>query len=321
MTAISLLKKTMISCTVFKSFIMRHFFYLLAIIVVAASTSACNTSSNQKEIIKTDSVITIRNNGVNIAFTDTGKGDTTLLFIHGWVINKEYWAKQVIYFSKKYRVVTMDLPGFGQSGKNRDKWDTDTYSSDVSTVINALNLKKVILIGHSMSGDIALQATVDNPNRIIALVGVDNFKNVGAPQNPDDKKDYAAAIGVMKQNFKKIAFQYFNQSLFSSTTSPTIKKRILNDVAKTDSAIATASLEQQDIGFDEINRLKKTGKKLYLINSDVTPTVTKYMAVQNIPFRVYYTKGTGHYAMIENPDEFNNLLYKVLTDINKGNSN
>jgi pimeloyl-ACP methyl ester carboxylesterase len=40
------------------------------------------------------------------------------------------------------------------------------------------------------------------------------------------------------------------------------------------------------------------------------------MAAQNIPFRVYYTKGTGHYAMIENPNEFNELLDKVIIDIN-----
>jgi len=295
---------------------MKHLFYLLAVTIIASSISACNSPANQKEIVKTDSLTAIHNNGVNIAFTDTGKSDTTLLFIHGWAINKEYWANQVSYFGKQYRVVTIDLPGFGQSGKNRDKWDTDTYSKDISSVIDALNLKNVILVGHSMSGDIALQATVNNPNKIIALVGVDNFKNVGAPQNPDAKKEYAAAINLMKQNFKKIAFQYFNQSLFSNTTSPAIKKRILNDVAHTDSTIAIASMEQQDIGFDEITRLKKTGKKLYLINSDVNPTVTKYMVAQNIPFEVYYTKGTGHYAMIESPDEFNKLLDKVLLDIN-----
>ncbi len=295
---------------------MKYIFNLLTISAIFSLISACNNPGNPKEIVNKDSVISINNNGVNIAFTDTGKSDTTLLFVHGWAINKEYWANQVLYFSKKYRVVTIDLPGFGQSGKNRGKWDTNTYSSDISSVINVFKLKKVILIGHSMSGDIALQATVDNPNRIIALVGIDNFKNVGAPHHPDDKKDYAAAINLMKKKFKKIAFQYFNQSLFSNTTSPAIKKRILNDVAQTDSTIAIASMEQQDIGFDEITRLKKAGKKLYLINSDVTPTITKYMAAQNIPFQVYYTKGTGHYAMIENPNEFNKLLAKVIADIN-----
>jgi pimeloyl-ACP methyl ester carboxylesterase len=209
----------------------------------------------------------------------------------------------------------MDLPGFGQSGKNRDKWDTETYGSDVNAVIKTLGLKNVILVGHSMSGDIALQAAADNPAAILGLVGIDNFKNVGAPQSPNTAKEYAAAIAEMKRNFKKIAFEYFNQSLFSNTTSADIKKRILNDVAQTDSAIAIASMEQQDLSFDEVAKLKQAGKKLYLINSDVTPTVTKYMTAKNIPFQIYYTKGTGHYAMIENPEEFNALLDEVLAEI------
>jgi pimeloyl-ACP methyl ester carboxylesterase len=290
-------------------------FMLLGVILSSCNQSQKKTQAGQPDTLAIDTPVPISNNGVNIAYTDTGRSDTTILFIHGWAINKGYWADQVSYFGKKYRVVTMDLPGFGQSGKNRDKWDTRTYGSDVNAVIKTLGLKNVILVGHSMSGDIALQAAADYPGATLGLVGIDNFKNVGQPQNPNAAKEYAAAIAEMKRNFKKIAFQYFNQSLFSKTTSADIKKRILNDVAQTDSAIAISSMEQQDLSFDEAAKLKQARKKLYLINSDVTPTITKYMAAKNIPFQIYYTKGTGHYAMIENPQEFNSLLDKVIADI------
>jgi pimeloyl-ACP methyl ester carboxylesterase len=303
---------------------MKPLFNLLAVFLLAGAILSCNNNvkhaeTNPGETPSTDTAITIRNNGVNIAYTDTGKNDTTILFVHGWAINKGYWADQVSYFGKKYRVVTIDLPGFGRSGKNRNKWDTKAYGSDIDSVIKALDLKKVILVGHSMSGDIALQAATENPLQVIGLVGIDNFKNAGELQNPNAQKEYAAAIAQMKSNFKKVAFQYMNQALFSKTTTPAIKKRILNDVAQTDSTIAIASMEQQDLNFDEITRLQQYGKKLYLINSDVTPTVTTYMAAKNIPFQVYYTKGTGHYAMIENPKEFNMLLDEVIADIKKGN--
>jgi pimeloyl-ACP methyl ester carboxylesterase len=305
-----------------KSAIMKSLFNLLIISILSVAILSCSqpekkAEAGQSDTIAIDTPVAINNNGVNVAYTDTGRSDTTILFIHGWAINKGYWADQVSYFGKKYRVVTMDLPGFGQSGKNRDKWDTKTYGSDVNTVIKTLGLKNVILIGHSMSGDIALQVAIDNPGAILGLVGIDNFKNVGEPKNPNAAKEYAAAIAEMKRNFKKIAFQYFDQSLFSKTTSADIKKRILNDVAQTDSTIAIASMEQQDPSFDEAAKLKQTGEKLYLINSDVTPTITKYMAAKNIPFQIYYTKGTGHYAMIENPKEFNMLLDEVIADIKK----
>ncbi|MFD0751936.1 alpha/beta fold hydrolase [Mucilaginibacter calamicampi] len=297
---------------------MRSVFQIFTLLLLSGFVlSSCNEPENKQGATQAATPIVVNNSGINIAYTDTGRSDTTLLFIHGWAINKSYWNNQVAYFSKPYRVVTMDLPGFGQSGKNRDKWDTKTYAGDVNKLIGDLGLKKVILVGHSMSGDIALEAAAENPGPIIALVGVDNFKNVGQPQNPNAAKEYAAAVAEMKRNFKKVAFQYMNQSLFSKTTTPDIKNRILNDVAKTDSVIAIASMEQQDPGFDEITALKKAGKKLYLINSDVTPTITKYIAARNIPFQVYYTKGTGHYAMIENPDEFNKLLDEVIEDMKK----
>src|ERR1700709_1870931 len=107
--------------------------------------------------------VKISDQGVNIAYTDNGEGDTTLLFVHGWCINKTYWTEQSAFFSKKYRVVTIDLPGFGQSGKNRNTWDTQMFGRDIDSVISGLNLKNVILIGHSMAGDIIVEAAINSP--------------------------------------------------------------------------------------------------------------------------------------------------------------
>src|SRR3569833_482683 len=118
----------------------------------------------------------VSDKGVNIAYSDTGTGDTTLLFVHGWAINRSYWSEQVKHFSSRYRIVTMDLPGFGESDKNRNDWTTRAYGNDVDSVITQLGLKKVILIGHSMSGDIVLQAAAIMPGNVLAIVGVDNFK-------------------------------------------------------------------------------------------------------------------------------------------------
>jgi alpha-beta hydrolase superfamily lysophospholipase len=79
---------------------------------------ACIQHSQNKKTIDQPAV-KVSNRGVNIAYTDTGRGVTTLLFVHGWCINKSYFNQQAKYFNNKYRVITMDLPGYGQSGKNR----------------------------------------------------------------------------------------------------------------------------------------------------------------------------------------------------------
>jgi pimeloyl-ACP methyl ester carboxylesterase len=270
---------------------------------------ACNHSSSTSTA-KTQ----IHDQGVNIAYTDTGSGDTALLFVHGWCINKGYWSNQVAYFSKKYRVVAIDLPGFGESGRNRKDWSTTAFSQDIDSVISQLDLKNVILIGHSMAGDIVLQSAVDNPAKIIGLVGIDNFQGVGQPETAQGKKEFADAIAMLKHNFKAVAFSYFNQDLFLKTTPEAIKKRVLNDVAHTDTTIAVAAMEQGN-DFNEVAKLKQAKTKLYLINSDFHTTDTTGLIANKLPYRLLIIHGTGHFPMIEEPEKFNVLLEQVIADI------
>lgn len=288
---------------------MKLSFRLLLLMILSSVIFSCNHSAstaNQK--------ITIRDKGVNIAYTDSGKGDTTLLFVHGWAINKGYWSHQASYFSNKYRVIAIDLPGFGESGKNRSDWSTTAYSQDVDLVIARLNLRNVILIGHSMAGDIVLQSAIDNPKTVVGIIGIDNFKNVGQPQSPEAKKGFAKAIAMMKRNFKAVAFQYINQELFSKTTDSTVRKRVLNDVAHADTTIAVAAMEQGN-DFDEAAKLREAKIKLYLINSDVQATDTTGLAKNKIPYLVLNIHGTGHFPMIEDTHDFNMLLGEAIADI------
>lgn len=254
----------------------------------------------------------IKNEGVKIDYTDNGNGDTTILFVHGWCINKTYWSEQESFFHKKYRVITMDLPGFGKSGKNRTTWNTTAFGRDVDAVITQLHLKNVILVGHSMAGDIIVQAAINKPKEVIGLVGIDNFKSVGVGNKPSkqDTLMYNQYIDSLKHNFTKIAFKYFNHDLFYKTTSNVIRKRILNDVAHTDSTIAAACMELNNL--DEATELIKANKKLCLINSDVNPTNTSGLKAKKIPYQLYYIHATGHFPMVEKPNEFNLLLQKVI---------
>ena len=286
-------------------------FILAALFVIVAVQISCSQKQGEQSANKQKK---ISDQGVNIAYTDNGKGDTTLLFVHGWCINKSYWANQVSYFGRKYRVVTIDLPGFGQSGKNRTVWNAVSYGRDVDSVISQLNLKNVVVIGHSMAGDIVLEAAVNAPGKVIGLVGVDNFKNVNnSAPSKKDTADYEQAINQLKHNFKQTAFQYFNQDLFYKTTADSIKKRILADVAKADTAIATACMQLSD--FDEVKKLIASGKKLYLINSDVTLTNSAGLRANKIPYQVKFIHAVGHFPMVEKPDEFNKALGEIIAEL------
>lgn len=260
--------------------------------------------------------VKVENQGVNIDYADSKVGDTTLLFIHGWNIDKSYWANQTDFFSKKYKVVALDLPGFGKSGKNRKSWTVEEYGKDITAILTKLDLKNVILIGHSMSGAIVVEAALKNPTRVIGVVGVDNYTNFGAEVSPELEKDVSEAYKALRTNYKKIALQYANQSLFSPSTDSTVRKRVIRDFMNADSVIAVEILEQND-KYPTDEKLKLLGKTIYLINSNYHLTDTLGFKKYNVPYNLLYVGPTGHYPMIENPNEFNKQLEQAIREIRK----
>jgi len=276
--------------------------------------AACTTANEKQNF-------TVKNGNVNIAYAKKGKGDTALVFVHGWCINKEYWQKQIDHFSKKYTVVALDIGGHGESGHNRNSWTIDDFAGDVIAVIDSLRLNKVILVGHSMGGEIVLDAVSKIPGKVIGLVGIDNFKNVSSSFTQEQMQQINAFIDAMRKNYKQVAVAYSRNALFPRNYADTVSiNRVLNDIRKMDSVVSIAAL-QSEIDFlqKETVLLSQLQLPLHLIVSDYTPvqqdSLSKY---SRAGYFIKTIHGTGHYPMIEKPDEFNRLLDETIADISKG---
>ena len=122
--------------------------------------------------------IAISSDGVKISFDVRGEGSPALVFVHGWSINRSAWDDQVSHFSQKYKVVTIDLAGFGGSGNDREKWNMASFGMDVVAVIKKLNLDQVVLIGHSMGGPVIIETSKMIPGQISGLVLEDVCQNI-----------------------------------------------------------------------------------------------------------------------------------------------
>ena len=276
---------------------------LLVIILVS-----CNSAVDRKENV------TAKVNNTTIAYNQYGNGDTTLLFVHGWCINKEYWNDQSKYFSDKYKVVTLDLPGFGRSGKNRSEWTFENYTDDISELIKAEKLKNVILIGHSMSGDILLLMDTKYPESIIGIVGIDNLKRPGVKLSEEEWKQVESFFAMMDSSFSGTVEAYTKENLFRPSADTSIVNRVINDFKMNDSVIAVKVLRSLlDVSQKERDMMQQLKHTLYLVNSDPDTThidsLKKYCKASA---EVVYVHGTGHYPMIEKPAEFNAALEKVI---------
>ena len=116
--------------------------------------------------------------GVDIRYEVAGSGEPALVFVHGWSCDRSYWRAQTDHFEASHRVVAVDLGGQGESGLGRKDWTMTAFGGDVRAVVEALALRKIILVGHSMGGHVIVEATQLMPDRVAALVLVDTFDNV-----------------------------------------------------------------------------------------------------------------------------------------------
>ncbi len=109
-------------------------------------------------------------NGVQLAYTDNGSGNETIIFIHGLGSYIPAWNKVIPELSKKYRCIAIDLPGYGKSSKDPHSGMMSYYADVVNEFVDSLGLKKFNLAGHSMGGQIAIVYGLQWPERINNLI-------------------------------------------------------------------------------------------------------------------------------------------------------
>lgn len=89
--------------------------------------------------------------GINITCTDVGAGDAVVL-LHGWGASRNLFDGIINKVSEKYRVIAPDFPGFGGSEEPKEAWDVGAYADFVIELLQKLNVKKAVLLGHSFGG-------------------------------------------------------------------------------------------------------------------------------------------------------------------------
>ena len=107
--------------------------------------------SNRSNGVKAMSTITT-NDGTEIFYKDWGRGQP-IVFHHGWPLSSDDWDAQMMFFVEQgYRVVGIDRRGHGRSSQVSDGHDMDHYAADAAAVVEHLDLRNAVHIGHSTGG-------------------------------------------------------------------------------------------------------------------------------------------------------------------------
>ncbi|MEO1273148.1 MAG: alpha/beta fold hydrolase, partial [Myxococcota bacterium] len=119
--------------------------------------------------------------GIDIAIAEKGRGDRTLILIHGLGSSMPVWSQNMDALAAHHRVIAVDLPGFGRSSKANYHYSMAFFAQVIDRVITATQAENPTLVGHSMGGQIALTHALMFPGRaqrlvLIAPAGLETFR-------------------------------------------------------------------------------------------------------------------------------------------------
>lgn len=245
--------------------------------------------------------------GVRIAYEVHGESSPALVLVHGWSCDRRYWDGQVEPLSKSYKVVTVDLAGHGESGLGRDAWTMAAFGADVASVVEKLDLKSVILIGHSMGGDVIMEAARRLPGRVVGLVWVDTYRKLGSSRSDQQAE---ALVRPFREDFAGTT-NSFVRSMFRIDADKQLVEQVAEDMSAAPPTVALGALASALTYDREIPpALSELKLPVFALNADYQPTDVESLERHGV--EVVTMLQTGHFLMMEDPERFNALLIKVI---------
>lgn len=135
-------------------------------------------------------------NNIRINYEQKGSGDLIVL-LHGWGSNIKLFANLIDLLSKKYTVVAMDMPGFGESQEPPSAWCVDDYVDFVIDFLKDYDNKEIMFLGHSFGGRviIKLNSRENLPFRISKVILVDSAGIMPPKSNKKSFRTYYYKFG------------------------------------------------------------------------------------------------------------------------------
>lgn len=277
---------------------MRHALLVVTLLLAAARSMGASVSSAD---------------GVPIAYEVYGEGSPALVFIHGWSCDRSYWTAQLEPFSRRHQVVAIDLGGHGESGQSgRSQWTIASFGADVASVVQHLGLERVILIGHSMGGDVTVEAARLLPGRVAGLVWVDTYHELGPSTTPEQIETFTAPF---RRNFVD-STRTFVRRMFPENADPALVEQVALDMSAAPPAIALSAMRS---AVEYENKIPAMMQRLKLpvvaLNAGYRPTNT--VSLKRHGVETVVMPDVGHFLMMEKPEPFNAMLASALERITR----
>lgn len=250
-----------------------------------------------------------------ISYTDEGKG-TAVVLLHGFLENKTMWDKYNSLLSKNHRVITIDLLGHGATECLGYVHAMEDQADMLYAVLIYLRLRKVVLVGHSMGGYVALAFAELYPDYV---KGIFLLNSTTRADSAERKTNRERAIVCVKQDYTNF-IRMSIANLFSEDNREKLGKEIENvkkEALKTPLQGVVAALEGMKIRKDREVLLHFAPYPIHLVLGKKDPVLPYEETIDQIEgTKVALTAfNDGHMSHIENEKELKTVLVDFLKKI------
>ena len=240
---------------------------------------------------------------VVIAYSVSGAADGALVLIHGGLGNRSFWDGQHDPLANRFRVIALDLAGHGESGRNRQMWGLREFAQDVLAVMDNEGVRNAVLVGNSLGGSVAIEAALLAGSRAVGVVGVDTFHDLRRRIDPDQAQEQAEAWrrnpgGTLDRMLRALFHPDAPPALVAD-----VRRRMSSAAGETMAAVFDSLA-----GYDTGAPARQLRVPVRCINGDLYPTNIKANQEIVADFDAVVLAHTGHFPMLERPDEFNQRL-------------
>jgi pimeloyl-ACP methyl ester carboxylesterase len=234
-----------------------------------------------------------------------------VIFLHGWLGSWRYWFPTMERVAENFRTYSFDFWGFGESRRKSTYESIQNYSDQVIRFLDELGIDRVLLVGHSMGGMVALKTAINHPRRISRVAAV------GAPIVGDSLSWLLKLTDrpILADAFTRVPwFRRFLFSQFLGETNDPHVHEILDDSVKSSSTTlrnAVGSMWRTDLR-PELPRLTVP---TLIVHGGRDEIVHPNQAdlFDNVPSaEVVVMPESRHFPLLDEADLFNDILLRFL---------
>ena len=249
---------------------------------------------------------------ININYEIIGDGQP-LLFIHGLGSSLRDWEDQVPVFSKKFKVITLDLRGHGQTDKPKGPYSISMFAEDIAELIKSLKVDPVHVVGISLGGAIGFHLAIDHPDITKSLVVVNMSASVPIKTLKEKQMFFLRVLIVKMMGMRKMG-KVLAKRLFIKPEQEELRERMASRWAENDKKAYLSSLKTLK-NWSVLERLREIKCPTLVVSSDedYTPLSAKEEYTAMIPnAKLVVIEDARHAVSVEKPEEFNTILMDFL---------